>query len=119
MPFCSRKRRQQCLKWMADISQGSIHLALGINASRTPPIHKLRYCPQCLAEQLEKYGEYYWFRLWQIQGTCCPQHGQLIDSELDLRSLHRHDFWFHLINHVLTQNKPLPILTIFLLHPNC
>ena len=78
---------------MANISQGSIHLALGINASRIPPIHKLRYCPQCLAEQLEKYGEYYWFRLWQIQGACCIQHGQLIDSELDLRSLHRHDFF--------------------------
>lgn len=91
-PFVPEKRRQQCLKWMADISQGSIHLALGINASRIPPIHKLRYCPQCLAEQLEKYGEYYWFRLWQIQGACCPQHGQLIGSELDLRSLHRHDF---------------------------
>ena len=91
-PFVPEKRRQQCLKWMADISQGSIHLALGINASRIPPIHKLRYCPQCLAEQLEKYGEYYWFRLWQIQGACCLQHGQLIDSELDLRSLHRHDF---------------------------
>ena len=91
-PFVPEKRRQQCLKWMADISQGSIHLALGVNASRIPPIHKLRYCPQCLAEQLEKYGEYYWFRLWQIQGACCPQHGQLIDSELDLRSGHRHDF---------------------------
>ncbi|MBU3085607.1 MULTISPECIES: TnsD family Tn7-like transposition protein [Acinetobacter] len=91
-PFVPEKRRQQCLKWMADISQGSIHLALGINASRIPPIHKLRYCPQCLAEQLKKYGEYYWFRLWQIQGACCPQHGQLIDSELDLRSLHRHNF---------------------------
>lgn len=91
-PFAPEKRRQQCLKWMADISQGSIHLALGINASRIPPIHKLRYCPQCLTQQLEKYGEYYWFRLWQIQGACCPQHGQLIDSELDLRSGHRHDF---------------------------
>ena len=91
-PFVPEKRRQQCLKWMADVSQGSTHLALGINASRIPPIHKLRYCPQCLAEQLEKYGEYYWFRLWQIQGACCLQHGQLIDSELDLRSLHRHDF---------------------------
>ena len=91
-PFVPENRRQQCLMWMTDLSRGSIHLALGINASRIPPIHKLRYCPQCLAEQLKKYGEYYWFRLWQIQGACCPQHGQLIDSDLDLRSLHRHNF---------------------------
>ena len=91
-PFVPEKRRQQCLKWMAHISQGSIHLALGINASRIPAIQKLRYCPQCLVEQLEKYGEYYWFRLWQIQGACCPQHGRLVESTIDLRSLHRHDF---------------------------
>ena len=30
--------------------------------------------------------------LWQIQGACCPQHGNLVESRLDLRSLHRHDF---------------------------
>ena len=25
-------------------------------------------------------------------GACCPQHGNLVESRLDLRSLHRHDF---------------------------
>lgn len=65
-PFVPEARRQQCFKWMANISQGSVHLSLGINASRVPIIHRLRYCPQCLKEQaLQKanstgydYGKY-------------------------------------------------------------
>lgn len=91
-PFVPEGRRQQCLQWMAEASQGSIHLALGVNASRLNPIHKLRYCPACFKEQLELYSELYWPRLWQIQGACCPIHGELIDSTIELRSLRRHDF---------------------------
>ncbi len=91
-PFVPENRRQQCLQWMAEVSQGSIHLALGINASRLKPIHKLRYCPACFKEQLELYSELYWPRLWQIQGACCPTHGELVNSSTELRSLHRHNF---------------------------
>lgn len=91
-PFVPENRRQQCLQWMAEVSQGSIHLALGINASRLNSIPKLRYCPACFKEQLELYSELYWPRLWQIQGACCPMHGELIDSTIELRPLHRHDF---------------------------
>lgn len=91
-PFIPEDRRQKCLKWMAEISKGSIHLALGVNTSRLKSIHKLRYCPACFKEQLEFYSELYWSRLWQIQGACCPLHGELIDSTIELRSLHRHDF---------------------------
>ncbi len=91
-PFVPEARRKQCIKWMGNISQGSVHLSLGINASRVPIIHRLRYCPQCLKEQALQKGEFYWLSLWQIQGACCPQHGNLVESRLDLRSLHRHDF---------------------------
>ena len=91
-PFVPEGRRQQCLQWMTGASQGSVHLALGINASRLKPIHKLRYCPACFKEQLAMYSELYWPRLWQIQGACCPLHGELMDSSIDLRSLCRHDF---------------------------
>lgn len=91
-PFVPEARRKQCIKWMGNISQGSVHLSLGINASRVPIIDRLRYCPQCLKEQALQKGEFYWLRLWQIQGACCSQHGKLVESKLDLRSLHRHDF---------------------------
>lgn len=92
-PFIPEERRQKCLEWMSEQSQGAIHLAIGKNASRLPPIRFLRYCPLCLDEQLSKYGEWYWSRLWQIQGlTCCLRHGGLIDSSLEYRPKSRHDF---------------------------
>ena len=92
-PFIPEERRQKCLEWMTEQSQGAIHLAIGKNASRLPPIKFLRYCPLCLDEQLSNYGEWYWSRLWQIQGlTCCLKHGSLIDSSLEYRPKSRHDF---------------------------
>lgn len=92
-PFIPEERRQKCLKWMTEQSQGAIHLAIGKNASRLPPIRFLRFCPACLDEQLSKYGEWYWSRLWQVQGfTCCLRHGKLLDSLLEYRPKSRHDF---------------------------
>lgn len=92
-PFIPDNRRKQCLAWMKGESQGSVHLAVGLNASRVPAPKKARYCPSCLKKQLEFLGECYWSRLWQIQGTnCCLEHGTLIESELDFRSNARHAY---------------------------
>ena len=92
-PFIPESRRQRCLAWMKEESQGSIHLAVGLNASRVPTPKKVRYCPSCFKKQLEILGECYWSRLWQIQGTnCCLEHGTLIESELDFRPSARHSF---------------------------
>ena len=91
--FIPEDRRKQCLTWMKDESQGSVHLAVGLNASRVPTPKKVRYCPSCFKIQLESLGECYWSRLWQIQGvTCCLEHGTLIDSELDFRPSARHSY---------------------------
>ena len=36
----------------------------------------LRYCPECVREDIEKYGEAYWHRLPQLPGVkLCPKHG--------------------------------------------
>ena len=47
----------------------------------------LRYCPECVKEDFEKYGETYWHRLPQLPGIeYCPKHGQKIqDSTVCLR----------------------------------
>ena len=35
----------------------------------------LRYCPECAAEDIRKYGETYWHRLPQLPGVkYCPDH---------------------------------------------
>ncbi|MGB2784657.1 TnsD family Tn7-like transposition protein [Psychrobacter sp.] len=92
-PFIPEDRRKQCLAWMREDSQGSVHLAVGLNASRVPTSKKVRYCPSCFKSQLENFGECYWSRLWQVQGAnCCLEHGSLIDSELDFRPSSRHSY---------------------------
>lgn len=92
-PFASEDHRKNCLKKMASDSKGTVHLALGVAASRVKqPVH-LRYCPGCLSQQLHEHGEYYWIRQWQIAGfDVCKQHGQLIETNIDRHLAHRHQF---------------------------
>lgn len=47
----------------------------------------LRYCPNCVLEDIETYGETYWHRLPQLPGIkYCPKHDTLIrDSRVRLR----------------------------------
>ncbi len=92
-PFIPESRRQECLRWMANHSQGAIHLAIGSNASILPSVKYIRYCPQCLDEQFKAHGEWYWSRMWQIPGiTCCSNHGKLVNSSIEYRPNSRHDF---------------------------
>lgn len=93
-PFIPEDRRLQCIKWMAGQSKGAVHLALGAAASRVKQIRFLRYCPECLDQQLAKFGEYYWKRSWQVTGAdVCPQHGPLYDSRIELHGRYRHQFF--------------------------
>ncbi|MBW4018028.1 transposase [Moraxella osloensis] len=94
-PFLPNERRLKCIDWMKNASQGSVHLASGLNASRLPVLSKARYCPICIEEQVNKYGERFWSRDCQIIGAdCCLKHKiKLIDSNLDFRSSHRHEFF--------------------------
>lgn len=44
----------------------------------------IRYCPRCVKEDRERYGETYWHRSHQLKGVnCCGKHGvRLKDSNL-------------------------------------
>jgi hypothetical protein len=93
-PFTAEPHRKQCLEKMASNSQGTIHLVLGVAASRVKQSRYLRYCPLCLQRQLEEKGEYYWSRQWQIVGAdCCLEHGQLIEANIERHAYHRHQFF--------------------------
>ena len=104
-PFVPEERRQECMQWMLNKSNGSVHLALGINASYIATPTYLQYCPGCINEQLKQYKEYYWSRLWQVQGvTCCQKHGELIQTNIEFRSPHKHEF-------IAADVKNCPIVT--------
>lgn len=94
-PFLPEDRRKKCINWMKKSSQGSVHLASGLNASRLPILTRARYCPDCVAEQVQECGEANWSRQWQIVGAdyCLKHQRKLLDSALDFRSPHRHEFF--------------------------
>lgn len=92
-PFVDEKRRKKCVNFMRKQAKGSIHLALGVAASRVKQPRWLRYCPVCLLEQKNKFGEYYWLRNWQISGAdSCLSHGALIDSNILRHPDHKHEY---------------------------
>ena len=73
--FSPEDIRIKCLQWMGSQSKGSIHLALGVAASKVKQISTHRYCRHCLKEQYRQYGEFFWSRIWYIQGAnCCSKH---------------------------------------------
>ncbi len=93
-PFTTESNRRRCLEWMSFRSQGAVHLALGVAASRVKQAKTLRYCLQCLQQQLCDHGEYFWVRQWQVFGAeCCLRHGGLLESSLIRHSYHRHRFF--------------------------
>ncbi len=92
--FSPENTRLRCLKWMETQSKGSIHLALGVAASKVKQVSILRYCNHCLEDQYSQYGESYWSRLWQIQGAnCCTKHKiRLSNFKLTNHLTGRHQF---------------------------
>ncbi|WP_163370513.1 TniQ family protein [Endozoicomonas acroporae] len=48
---------------------GDIHTRAGLSASSVKRPDRLKVCPECLNEQLQKNGEAYWQRLFQVTGV--------------------------------------------------
>lgn len=50
---------------------------------------RMRYCPECVREDIERYGETYWHRMPQLPGIeYCPTHGKPIqDSTVTFRQI--------------------------------
>lgn len=73
---------------------GAIHMFLGIAASTIKNWHYLRFCPSCLQQDRDKYGEAYWHRSHQLPKVFyCYLHQELLhDSTIEFRNPHKHEF---------------------------
>lgn len=93
-PFQPYERNEKLLNWMSGPSYGAAHLASGIAASRVKTKPRLYVCPKCLEEQRAEYGEFFWSRLWQVPLLrCCPVHGSLHATNVELNGEHRHSYF--------------------------
>lgn len=91
--YTAPDRAQQALSAMSGSSR-DVHLMLGIVSSRVPRIRRLRFCQSCNRENLQRHGEIWWRRLFQLPGVLiCPEHVEpLCVSNVDLDSLSRHHY---------------------------
>jgi hypothetical protein len=72
----------------------SIHLRLGVAASRVRRSGRLLFCRRCLAEMLERHGEATWRRAHQLPGVLvCPDHAcPLSESTVEWSAAPRHGY---------------------------
>ncbi|WP_342558306.1 TnsD family transposase [Metasolibacillus sp. FSL K6-0083] len=73
---------------------GAIHMFLGIAASKIKNWHYLRFCPNCVQQDREQYGEAYWHKSHQLPKVFyCHLHQELLhDSTIEFRNPHKHEF---------------------------
>ena len=70
--FLSRERRNKAFSALVNM-QGGYRNLLAI--PKTNKARYLRYCPLCVSEDRQKYGETYWHRIHQMIGVdVCPIH---------------------------------------------
>jgi hypothetical protein len=74
-PFLPLERVQQLRADMAGNRGQAIYTRAGLMASTIQSPQWLRFCPVCVQDERQRYGEAYWHRLHQLPGVeVCPDH---------------------------------------------
>ncbi len=81
--FIKQDRKQKAFESLCGM-KGNYYNLLPMQKSKDGKERHLRYCPICVPEDRERFGESYWHRLHQLQGmNCCSIHKcRLIDSSI-------------------------------------
>ena len=92
--FLPQTRSQQVLKAMRSGDGGGIHDQVGIRASLVRVPRYFRFCPKCVQNDQQAYGELYWHRSHQVTGVLvCPHHAEVLqDSSVPIQGLNRHEY---------------------------
>lgn len=83
-PFLPRKTSRRIRSIMIDSPRGiSVDALLGIMPLRISPLEFLRYCPICIGEDRDRYGESFWHREHQVPGiTACAVHAVWLETSI-------------------------------------
>ena len=94
-PFLPPKRVKRVKESMKSDRGGNIHTTAGIMASAICTPKYFRFCPECLKQDFNDYGEAYWHRLHQIPGVLfCPIHEiPLQNSQILLQAMNKHQYY--------------------------
>lgn len=80
-PFLPRERVKRLRKEMKRPGRSSIHSTAGIASGSIRPPAWLRFCPLCVSNDRNAFGECYWHRLHQTSGVLvCPIHNIFLEN---------------------------------------
>jgi len=108
-PFIPDDRRKRAWENMAYGRNSALPQSLGILSARLKPPSGLRFCPLCVGEDRERFGETYWHRLHQIPGIeiCSVHHIWLESSQIPI-VLNRGQTIFHSAERHIVDVAPRP-----------
>jgi hypothetical protein len=92
-PFLFKSSQvQRCLTSTQSTDARDLKIRLGMVASRLGGQNPFRFCNQCLAEDVGRYGVGYWHRTHQLPGVLvCARHGCVLSAtDRDWVRLRRH-----------------------------
>ncbi len=108
-PFIPTKRLLKIKKVMELGKSSPVNMLLGRTASTISPMQNLQYCPNCVKEDREKYGEAYWHRSHQVEGVyLCHMHDSTLLKSRVALSKQRNKHKFVPLEHALS-NSAIPI----------
>lgn len=74
--FLDGNRHSEVIEYMKKNRNDKIYYILGMTASKVQQYNGYKYCPLCIKDDIDKYGEPYFHRLHQMQGILvCEKHG--------------------------------------------
>lgn len=92
--FVPQERAKTVMEHMINSGTGGIHSRLGLVASNIKLPNHLRYCPECVSEDVQTYGETYWRRGHQLPGiiVCHKHHQTLVNSSVQISFLAKREY---------------------------
>ena len=94
-PFIPQQRKLHLTQLMLDGDSSAVYVEIGMSAGKVKMPTLFQYCPLCLLEMRQGYGEYAWLKQWQVPGylVCTKHQCELCSSTLPFRPIQRHEYF--------------------------
>lgn len=80
-PFLNESMQAYCINAMKGNQSKVIYIKLGILASNITYSRSFKYCPDCIYEDIERYGEPYFHRSHNLEGVLlCHKHRKILQT---------------------------------------
>lgn len=109
-PFLPTEAAQFIREEMHRTGHNRIQMYAGFPTNAIRPPDRLRFCPSCLREDRELYGEAYWHRVHQITGVeACPSHAVFLEVSTALSNDRSNPYIFHSAEQSARDAPPRPL----------